>query len=160
MATILIKKKGNFPIYQYNKIQKKFSLFYNNLDFKPLSINCSSFDQNGIELQLVYKIRNKFAHGDFQFPEAPNYSFKNPKNLIWVIDLSSKIILLHMQSLLIHSIPNNLIHFYFDAYFDNVDIDELPEKISSSYLLSRIHLKGIPETDKLYTLFNKYYFNL
>jgi hypothetical protein len=118
------------------------------------------FDINGAELQLIYKIRNDFAHGDMDFPEAIDYSYSNPNNLIEIIALSSKIVLLNIQALLIYFIENKKINFYSDSYFNNIDSDELSEDLFIHYLLSRIHLEEIPEQDKWFTLFDEYYYDL
>ena len=159
LVTKLIKEKGYFPVYEHHTTKTQFSKL--NKQLFPYGITLTDFfDHHGTELQLIYKIRNKFAHGDLEFPEAKEYSLKDPKILIHLISLSSRLTLFYMQTLLIHYRSNDLLHFYCDSYFDNVDFNELPEEIFSSYLLSRIHLKSFPEKDKLNTLFDEEYFDL
>jgi len=158
-VTKLIKEKKYFPILDCSEIKKDFSIAINKIEFETLKIS-DKFDINGVELQLVYKIRNDFAHGDMDFPEAMDYSYSNPNNLIEIIDLSSKIVLLYIQALLIYFTENKKIFFYSDSYFNNVDTDEISEDIFIHYLLSRIHLEEIPEQDKCFTLFDEYYYNL
>lgn len=158
-VTKIIKEKKVIPIYKYSLIKTEFSQLVTKLELEPIEIT-NFTDINGIDLQLIYKIRNEFAHGEMHFPEAEGYSFKSPNNLINIISISSRIVLCSMQALLIYLSKNDNIHFYSDAYFKNVDFEELSEDLPFHYLLSRIQMEDIPELDKFDTLFNQKYYDL
>ena len=73
----------------------------------------------------------------------------------------SRIVLFYIQAIVIYKDNGSTIYAFFDNLFVNVDLDDYEDEfIETKYLLSRIHLKEIPETDKEFTLFSDYYYRL
>lgn len=160
-VTNLIKEESYFPILQFNY----YKVSFNNSFSKIKNQKLFDFKKNNFnnEIEIIYKLRNKLAHGDLIFPEHPDYStdFKNPELLFEFISSCSRIVLFYIQAIAIYKDDGKAIYSFFDNLFLNVDIDEYDDEfIGTKYLLSRIHLKKIPETDKLLTLFDEYYFLL
>ena len=82
--------------------------------------------------------------------------------MISFLETCSRIVLLHIQALLILS-ENTIKKGYClpMCFFENTcEIDDFDLLASEGYSLSRLHLKNIPETDKNMILFGNYYFEL
>lgn len=165
-VTKLIKEKGYFPIIEHQKTIEEFSdLIQYKFEEELMEIpknNFQNYDQNGIALQLIYKLRNEFAHGDLYFPDVHGYTFINSKKLINLIELSSRIVLFYMQALIIlkEAVVYDL-HPYRIFFDSSKYADDLYEtKLKYDYILSRIHLDSIPYNDTLNTIFNTAYFEL
>lgn len=98
------------------------------------------FNEKGIF--IVYKIRNKFAHGAYDLPQIPNEAEDLQVSDIPLIDISSTIVLLTMQMLLNSYFKNQNIYltelFLFNEFYDEESIPLIP-------LLRSIHLEDYVE---------------
>lgn len=157
----LTEDKGFFPVYQYEKIKSSFYLnFRNVLQSKLLIYEKKNFSN---ELKIVYELRNKFAHGNMEFPEDIEYSdnYRNPILLINLIEISSRVVLCYIQSITSHNCGKQLVYSFFDNLFENIEMEDYDDDLFfADYILSRIHLKNIPVNDMHMTLFGEYYYML
>lgn len=157
----LIGDKGFFPVYEYEKIKTNFYFnFKNVLQNKLLKYEKKDFSN---ELKIVYELRNKFAHGNLEFPEDIEYStsFRDPMHLIDLMEISSRVVLCYMQAITSYSCEKELVYSFFDNLFENVEMEDYGDDLFlADYILSRIHLKNIPETDMNMTIFGEYYYDL
>lgn len=160
-VTKLLKEEKYFPILYFDYYKNSFNNSFNKIKTQKLfDLKKNKFNN---EIEIIYKLRNQFAHGDMIFPEHPDYSsdFKNPELLFEFISNCSRIILFYIQAIAIYKDDGHAIYSFFDNLFVNVDIDDYDDEfIGTKYLLSRIHLQKIPETDKQFTLFGEHYFLL
>lgn len=159
LRTFLQRKSYTLPLYF---IDCEKNIFYKCLD-ETLRENIFSLKDKSYksELDMVYELRNQFAHGTLTFPDEDLFFIKkqHPKYLFSLIRLSSRIVLFYLQSAIIYHVRDNFVYSFFDNLFQNVDLDDYGDDIlPADYILSRIHLKKIPETDKYITLWNKQYF--
>lgn len=99
------------------------------------SFNASNYESNElIGLKIVYSIRNSFAHGSFVFTEPEEFNAVKPLDN-FIIQASSRIILLTMQMLLISMTK--------DLEFKVPQLHEVPEKgIGAKEFLLKMHLKS------------------
>jgi hypothetical protein len=133
-ATKFISEKineNNFTIELYNDIVLLSVEMYNSIFDDHFSIIIKPNDCTntfGLGIKLIYKIRNKLMHGDFFFPEPLDYGVKPPFHPE-LINLSSRLILISMQLLLIakEKIENNQIGTLMNSTF------LLKQKHPSSY---------------------------
>lgn len=113
------------------------------------------------EIDIIYNIRNHFAHGSLKFPEDENYTYFNPINMLSFLEVCSRIVLFHIQSLLVFIKTSETGLCLPNSFFENTyEVDDFDIITSNNYILSRLHLRNIPEADKLFTLFGKRYFEL
>jgi hypothetical protein len=87
----------NELIQFFKKIVSK-NPWYGNVNELFASEKCVSEDY--IALKVVYKIRNSFAHGAFQFSEPAEWNRIKPLDVL-IISISSRFVLLTMQLLII-----------------------------------------------------------
>lgn len=160
-VTNLIWEEKYFPVLFFKYYKTSFNDSFSKIrkqklfDFKKDSFNN--------ELEIIYKLRNQFAHGELIFPNHPDYSssVKNPELSFEFISNCSRIVLFYIQAIAIYKDDGNEIYSFFDSLFNNVEIDDYEDEfIRTNYLLSRIHLKRIPESDKQFTLFEECYYLL
>lgn len=74
-------------------------------------------DSAGIGIYVVYKIRNRFAHGVMHFPEPEEYSGE-PAYDVEMIDVATRIVLMTILTLLINDTKDNnfsLCNLIYDA---------------------------------------------
>ncbi len=156
-----IKKKGKvnlcveefeglkkFPVSKYEVLKKQFFVLFKSSLQKKLIEYKKDIPKE--EIRIIYNIRNKFAHGDFEFPEDIEYNTNliNPINLIKLINYSSRIVICHIQSLIFLSNRNNTVYSYLSELFTNVDIDDFGDDLFQvDFILPRLHLKEIDKND-------------
>lgn len=160
-VTNLVREEKYFPILYFNHFEEIFNDSFKKIkNQKVFNFKNNNFNNT---IEIIYKLRNQFAHGDLIFPEHPEYSsdFKRPELLFDFISNCSRIVLLYIQAIAIYKDNGDAIYSFFDNLFINVDLDDYEDEfIGTKYLLSRIHLKKIPETDKKMTLFDEFYYLL
>jgi hypothetical protein len=160
-VTKLIKEEKYFPILFFDVYKKSFNDSFKKIyDQKFLKFKKKNFIN---EIEIIYNLRNQFAHGDLIFPEDSEYSsnFKNPEYLFDFISNCSRMVLFYIQAIAIYKDEGKVICSFFHNLFHNIDIDDYYDEFKGiSYIISRIHLQEIPETDKYFTLFNKYYYEI
>ncbi|NJB35321.1 hypothetical protein [Croceivirga sp. JEA036] len=156
-----IKKKGKvnlcvekfedlkkFPVLKYEVLKKQFfALFKSSLEKKLIEYKK---DIPKEEIRIIYNIRNKFAHGDLEFPEDMEYNGNliYPTNLIKLINYSSRVVICHIQSLIFLSNRNNTVYSYLSELFTNVDIDDYGDDLFQvDFILPRLHLKEIDKNE-------------
>ena len=74
---------------------------------------------SGVGIFVVYKIRNRFAHGAMRFPEPEEYSGEQPHNLE-IIAISTRIVLMTILLLLIGDLKNTVQQKAMKANKDSV----------------------------------------
>jgi hypothetical protein len=102
------------------------------------------------EIRIIYNLRNKFAHGDLEFPEDIEYNsnFNNPIDLIKLIKSSTRIVLCFIQSLIIITTKGETVYSYLNNLFTNIELDDYGDDLfPSEFILKRIHLKNIDKTE-------------
>jgi hypothetical protein len=95
----------------------------------------------GAALSAVYELRNDFAHGDFRFPAPPDEMDRNdPDNLpsIRTINLSSRLVLLTMQMLIISILPGAVV----DVPREMRRFEDEDEEEYLAVLMKVVHLQG------------------
>jgi hypothetical protein len=107
---------------------------------------------SGVGLNVVRKIRNRFAHGTLTFPEPTGWGGKNA-NDVEAIQTSSRIILLTIQMLLLALYRNErfTIEINDEAFqLDEEDDDGEPIQIDLGTYLRVLHLNySLPSTAQL-----------
>lgn len=153
-----ILNSRDFPTLYYQYFKNEFyCLLKTILSDKYIDIK----ENYKSEIDIIYNIRNQFAHGTFKFPEAENYYVSaNPNNMLSFIKISSRIVLFNIQALLILENKSKEIGLSLPtSFFENTfGIDDFDLITPTDYILSRTHFKNIPETDKFITLWDKEYF--
>jgi len=117
---------------------------------------CFSLDQctdiNGVGLKVIYKIRNKLAHGDFCFPEPGDWSSELPCEPE-ITKVATRILLLSIQMLML---SRNLGSFE-ELELYNSEIIEADEDgysfIKEQYFLQTFHLLISDKNDSQLSLF-------
>ncbi len=106
--------------------------------------NCEGASAEGIS--IVYKIRNKLAHGDFQFSEPEEWNSEKPLDLP-IINSASRIVLLTTQMMLSTFHQNS--EFLIDVYHNEMEEEE--EGVLANIFLKTIHMKtdSVNGNDKL-----------
>lgn len=139
-AIYILRKKRTPVISGYDeKLNKLFNL-YKSVITSDVSSDHVTFKGKGI--YIVYKIRNKLAHGSYQFPSLPEeYSGERIQDME-LIKISSSIVLLTIQMLLYayffeKDIQLNELFFFHELY----DIDTIP----LNTLLESIHTEEFKE---------------
>lgn len=148
---LCIKEIENYeelPIIDYPVFKEKFLLVFKN----SLSKNLISYEKKmpKEEIKIIYNIRNKFAHGDLEFPDDIDYNLNlySPLDLIKLIRSSTRIVLFHIQCLIFKLSKETIINSYLDNIFTNIEIDEYGDGLlPADFILSRIHLKHIDKED-------------
>lgn len=136
------------PILEYNIIKSNFFGHFKTALNNKLIKHDKKLPQE--ELKVIYNIRNKFAHGDIEFPEDIDYNldFKDPIDLIKLISISTRVVICHIQTLILIFCKGESVYSYLDNWFQNVDMDDYGEDLfPSDFILKRIHLKEINEAD-------------
>lgn len=148
---LCIKEFENYeelPIKDYNAFKERFFLMLNS----SLKLNLIKY-KNELpveEIRIIYEIRNKFAHRDLEFPEDIEYNsnFNNPINLVKLIKASTRIVLCHIQSLILISNKGENVYSYLNNLFNNIEMNDYGDDLFPvEFILSRIHLKQISKTD-------------
>lgn len=156
-----VKKNGKINLYieQFNEYSKSHIFGYNLFkdDFflnfnNSLADNLISYNKkiDEEELILIYNIRNKFAHGDIEFPEDCEYNsnLKSPADLIKLIKASTRILLCQIQGSVLHLNKNQLIFIYLDNIFSNIQIGDYEgDSLPVEFIIPRLHLKNIDRKD-------------
>lgn len=146
-------KINKVSFYLQNNYESRFKLpeYYNNLvtlltDYLKLTPSFLDTDKNlfnpsqcssksGLGLTLVYKIRNGFAHGAFEFGEPDEYQLTKSYHTR-IIHISCRIILLTIQMLLLTIHKDDNIEIELNWYFN-----ENEETISAIDFLQNLHLR-------------------
>lgn len=81
-------------------------------------------DVNGVGLKIVYKLRNQFAHGEYDFPESDNTDYLPVESDL--IQLASRIILQTAQMVLISRLKGNNEELYMPES-EIIEYDEQEE---------------------------------
>ncbi|TDN87064.1 hypothetical protein DET49_11418 [Salegentibacter sp. 24] len=148
------------PVYGYEYIKSEFSSCFREAVNEHLYIYPEKHFSNE-ELKIIYQLRNKFAHGDLRFPESMKSNSDSPPIIIELVKASSRIILCYIQGLILLNEKGGVVYSFIDNLFNNPKWEELDDDyLNSSYILSRLHLKKVPEDDFGLTLFYDYYYNL
>lgn len=90
-------------------------------------------DHNGIGLKVVYQLRNRLAHGDFNFPEPDDWSLLLPLEPE-ITRISTRVILISIQMMMLAKNKDNFENLIFlesqvvdfDESEDDYMINELP----------------------------------
>lgn len=136
------------PIVDYNVFKERFFLMFNSSLKKNLIEYKKAIPKE--EIKIIYNIRNKFAHGDLEFPEDVefNSNFHNPIDLVKLIKSSTRIVLCHIQSLIILLNKGETVYSHLSNLFTNIEIDDYGDDLfPAEFILSRIHLKHISKLD-------------
>jgi len=114
----------DLPIKDYNVFKQRFFLMFNSSLKKNLIEYKKTIPIE--EIKIIYNLRNKFAHGDLEFPEDIEYNsnFNNPIDLIKLIKSSSRIIICYIQSLILQLNKEEMVYSYLDNLFINIDMDD------------------------------------
>jgi hypothetical protein len=136
------------PIVDYNVFKERFFLVFDNSLKKNLIEYKKAIPKE--EIRIIYNLRNKFAHGDLEFPEGSEYNsgFNNPIDLIKLIKSSTRIVLCFIQSLIIITNKGETVYSYLNKLFTNIEFDDYGDDLFSvDFILSKIHLKEISKDD-------------
>ncbi|WP_319231055.1 hypothetical protein [Draconibacterium orientale] len=112
--------------------------------------NCT--DINGVGLKVVYKIRNKLAHGDYRFPEPVDWSFELPLEPE-ITKIATRILLLSTQMLLIST---NAGQFEELELYNSEIIEEDDEGewiVNEFKFLNTFHLSSLKNDSRQLSLF-------
>lgn len=97
-------------------------------------------DYNGIGLKVVYKLRNKLAHGSFSFPEPCDWSFELPLESE-IIRLSTRVLLISIQMIMLAKHQGNFKNLFLSelniAGFNRINENE---QINEFHFLRTLHL--------------------
>ncbi len=140
---ILFFLKNNFPLIStppvYTSLLKELeTIIKEDPDFKDIDFNIlhnhELYDNSGKALAIIRLIRNDFAHGSLGLPEPEdwNYNSFSEKNYLKKIQLSSRLLLLTQQMI--------LISYYKDNTFDVLNINTSNEYINIIELLYKLHI--------------------
>jgi hypothetical protein len=157
----LNSKPNNLPLYGI-ECEKRifFNLLIINKRGKLIELRNKDY-QN--ELDIIYEVRNQLAHGSTLFPDQ-DYFFINqlhPKHLYGFINTCSRLVLFFIQAIIMFNHKDKYIYSFFDSLFENINYESYGDDILPlDYILSRIHLKKVPETDMNMTLFGSLYYEL
>jgi len=146
-----LKKAGlnkflpNGYLNQYNKLLNDLRNAYQyNDELEELDIlqeNKYSYrnyvDKSGIGAFVVYKIRNKFAHGSMVFPYPEDYTDDKVPSDVGLIETATRLILNTIQILLINDIKDG------DYIFDDDCLIENAIGNSALEYLSNLHINNI-----------------
>lgn len=101
---------------------------------------------SGVGLQVVYKVRNSFAHGSLRFSEPEEWNIFKPID-DEIVNLATRIVLLSIQMILL-------------TYFDDENIEitswnfwEIKKETYLCDFLRILHLKTEPISENQYSLF-------
>lgn len=158
---MFVNKNFNLPLYF---IECEKNIFYmclkETLKKDIFSLKAKVYES---ELDIVYELRNQFAHGTLNFPDEDVFFIKkiHPKYLFNMVRLSSRIVLFYLQSAIIYHVRGNIVYSFFNNLFENIDYDDYgDDNLPADYILSRIHLKKLPLQDKMLTLWGMKYFEM
>jgi|GEM_PF-5534943 len=136
------------PILEYPVIKNTF------FEFFEVAMNNKLMNYNKKlpkeEIKVIYDIRNKFAHGEIEFPEDVdyNYGFIDPNDLIKLISISTRVVICHIQSLILIFSKGETVYSFLDNLFQNIDIEDYGyDLFTSDFILRRLHLKEISKLD-------------
>lgn len=97
-------------------------------------------DINGVGLKVIYQIRNKLAHGEYQFPEPGAWSSNLPCEP-YITKVATRIVLLSIQMILI----SLNVESFIDLEFHNSEIlpsDDYGESVINEFeYLNSLHIK-------------------
>lgn len=141
-----IKKEysENFPtIQKYQEAVNILQVLISNsslIDNKEFFVADDCTDYNSIGLKVVYKLRNKLAHGDFIFPEPLEWSFHSPLEPA-IIKLSTRILLFSIQMLMLAKNHDSFgdIELHESEVFFNENFDDFLV-INEATLLRTLHI--------------------
>lgn len=103
-------------------------------------------DINGIGLKVIYKIRNKLAHGDYHFPEPGDWSYELPCEPE-IAKVATRIILLSIQMLLISTNADNFVTLELHNS-EILPTDDYGDSIINEFdYLNSLHIKVINQDD-------------
>jgi len=109
-------------------------------------------DLNGLALKIVYVIRNKLLHGDFDFPEPSEWSLRLPLEPE-ISQISSRLILITIQMILIAQNASNFDNLVFhDSEILQNDEDGYSEIHELEYL-QNLHILQKPKRSSQLELF-------
>ncbi|WFD11314.1 hypothetical protein [Tepidibacter hydrothermalis] len=100
-----------------NKLIEKIEENKNFLDAYKRIKTQENIEKSGQGLFIIYKIRNMFAHGSLTIPRAQDYTFETVTD-VEIINISSEIVLLSIQMILIAFLKNN--NFIFEEWEKNI----------------------------------------
>ena len=110
-------------------------------------------DINGVGLKIIYKIRNKLAHGDYNFPEPADWSYKLPFEPE-ITKVATRILLLSIQMLMISF---NIDNFEELELYDSevIDRDERGDfTVNELDFLKSFHLEDKEKDESQLVLFD------
>ncbi|WP_036156544.1 hypothetical protein [Maribacter forsetii] len=148
---LCVKEFENFDellIEDYKVFKERFFLMFNNSLEKNLIEYKKIIPQE--EIKIIYNIRNKFAHGDLEFPEDTEYNsqLNSPIDLIKLIRASTRIILCYIQNLILISNRGEFVYSYLNNLFLNVELDDYGDDMfPSEFILRKLHLKELFKND-------------
>ncbi|MFD2434321.1 hypothetical protein ACFSO9_12705 [Mesonia maritima] len=144
---LCIKELANLdelPIKDYDVFEQRFSFFFNYCLENELLEYKKQVPKD--KIKIIYNIRNKFAHGDLEFPEdiEYNFNFKNPVGLVKLINCSTRIVLFHIQSLILISDKGSTVYSFLNNMFTNIDLDDYGDDLFPvEFILENLHMKEI-----------------
>lgn len=109
-------------------------------------------DLNGIGLKVVYKLRNKLAHGDFIFPEPMDWNLELPFESE-IIELCTRLLLFSIQMLMLAK--NRDCYEELEMYDSEVFYDENSDAdfiIDEALLLKTLHIPRIDEDESQFKI--------
>ena len=144
-ACYILRKSKTPIIIGYDESLRKLQSLFNSLITK--NVNHKHIPYSGKGIYIVSKIRNQYAHGAFSLPFHPE-DFPDPEiNHTVLINISSRIILLSTQMLLL-------------SYFGSEDIDLEPLYLFPElYELESMPLNTLLESIHLHEFKDRYYQN-
>lgn len=117
-----------------NKYEKSFSID-----------NCT--DINGVGLKVIYKIRNKLAHGDYSFPEPGDWSSELPCEPE-ITKVATRIMLLSIQMLMMSVNRSNFEELEFSLSSEIFEFEDVDECAVNEYdFLSTFHMLSKKQSD-------------
>lgn len=100
--------------------------------------NCT--DINGVGLKVIYKIRNKLAHGDYRFPEPGDWSSELPVEPE-ITKVATRLLLLSIQMLMLSLNHNNFEKLEFSLSSEVFDFENVGECVVNEFdFLNTFHL--------------------
>lgn len=138
-ARYIIRKNYTQSLSGYTFVLEKLLKLFDQLIVSHEEINHQNLLLNEKGIFLVYKIRNKLAHGSFSFPYDP-YDHPNPQmNHSTLISISSRIVLFTIQMLLLAYFKKRNHSLYHLFLFE--ELEDL-ESIKIHTLLEFIHIEN------------------
>ncbi len=140
-----LENLDELPIKDYDVFKERFFLMFNSCLKKNIIEYKKTIPKD--EIKIIYNIRNKFAHGDLEFPEDIEYNsnFNNPIDLIKLIQASTRLVLFYIQSLVSITNKGARVYSYLNNLFTNVDFDDYEDDLfPADFILNRVHLKYLP----------------